>query len=443
MGTRRYRELKLLTYPGDGRIIVPGAGTGGSDVVIRSSIPPPFTSGWMSDATNFPPFPQGQGDVGCQMSSFKTFYKSEGTGPYKVQGLARRYEGRLHSYYWAQSSAAAKAAFSGAGDASFSHPDSLLAAGATAIARTTPTHPVAGAAVALAELRREGLPHVPTAAAVKLAAEQRKLLQRGFRNRSVGKVRPKDLGDEYLNYEFGWKPIVSDLRKFALSIKRSHEIVDQLNRDSGRNVRRRYRFPASVQDDIVYDAIDNSRAPFFEGDLGQCDVWMQGSLPPRLKIETKVTTERWFSGCYTYHVPPADTFYGKARRFEAYANKILGTRLTPEVVWNLAPWSWAADWFSNAGDVATNISSFSSDGLALRYGYIMESNTHEYIVSLDASVNLVSAPDTRIHIVETFGSKTMQRRYASPFGFGLTYDGFTPRQQAITVALGLTQGARL
>jgi hypothetical protein len=391
----------------------------------------------MTDANNAPAFPQalGASDVGCQMSSFKTFYKSTGTGPYEVQGLGRKYNGSLRTLAWNQGSFLQ----GGAVQASFSNPDSLFAAGGTAIARTIPTHPVAGAAVALAELRREGLPRVPTAATVKLAIEQRKLLKRGYRIRNAGKVSPSDLGDEYLNLQFGWAPIVSDLRKFAHSIKNAHAIVDQMERGSGQNVRRRYEFPTSTEVSQVQNEPNTSRTPAFSGDLGNCDTWMMGSGPATWDVNVEYQRKRWFSGCYTYYVPPADTFVGKARKYEAYANRILGTRLTPEVVWNLAPWSWAADWFLNLGDMATNFSYLGADGLAMRYGYVLESNTSTIHCNWTGKVNLTGASNTRISISESFGSKTMQRVWAYPWGFGFTFETLSPRQSAIVAALGISR----
>jgi hypothetical protein len=283
---------------------------------------------------------------------------------------------------------------------------------------------------------------VPAASTIKLLKEQKKLLDRGFKRRSAGKVRPADAGDEYLNWEFGWKPVLADLRAFARSIKDSHKLLDQIHRDSGQNVRRRYEFPVTSNSSVLQDVPGTSLTPSFDEGLGNCDVWMMGSGPSHFKLTTEYTKKRVFSGCYTYYVPPAEDFVGKARQYETYANMLLGTRVTPEVVWNLAPWSWAADWFTNAGDVISNYSQFGSDGLTMRYGYITEKITCSATATLSCSVNLRGAPNTAIALSETLGSTTTQRRYASPYGFGLTFDGFTPRQQAITVALGLTRGQR-
>lgn len=100
----------------------------------------------------------------------------------------------------------------------------MVALGTTAIARTIPTNSVASAAQFLGELR-EGLPAVPG-------------------SNLIGKSgSPSAYADEFLNYSFGIKPLLSDLQKFAEAGRTSVKVIDQLKRDSGRLVRRRYTFP--------------------------------------------------------------------------------------------------------------------------------------------------------------------------------------------------------
>jgi len=119
------------------------------------------------------------------------------------------------------------------------------------------------------------------------------------------------------------------------------------------------------------------------------------------------------------------------------AKKLLGFDITPEVLWELVPWSWAVDWFTNVGDLIKNVSAFSTDGLVMRYGYIMEHSI---------------ARDTYIHIGPTgfrsqsvfcepytFVCETKLRRRATPFGFGLNLEALTGRQKSIIAALGLTR----
>lgn len=122
----------------------------------------------------------------------------------------------------------------------------------------------------------------------------------------------------------------------------------------------------------------------------------------------------------------------------AEANKLLGTRLTPEVLWNLAPWSWAADWITNTGDVLHNISMFAQDGLVLRYGYVMEETIIERTWTLHG-VGFKSSPGP-YNFSSTLREIHKVRRKATPFGFGVSEEAFTPRQYSILAALGMSRG---
>jgi len=154
-----------------------------------------------------------------------------------------------------------------------------------------------------------------------------------------------------------------------------------------------------------------------------------------LTVET--VTKRWFSGAFTYHLPSGyDSRDGMARK-ALFAKQVLGVRLTPETLWNLAPWSWAVDWFTNAGDVLHNLSHWQSNGLVMRYGYIMETisvkHTYTYEPPAGYTGGKVVPPLVLVTTVKT-------RRKANPFGFGLTWDGLSPLQKAIAVAVGLSRG---
>jgi hypothetical protein len=119
------------------------------------------------------------------------------------------------------------------------------------------------------------------------------------------------------------------------------------------------------------------------------------------------------------------------------AKKILGLSLTPDIVWNLTPWSWAVDWFSNTGDVISNLTDWATDGLVLRYGYVMEHTITSDTYTYSGNTGLIDG-NVRVPPL-TLVTETKIRRRANPFGFGITWDGLSPRQLAITAALGLTR----
>jgi len=287
----------------------------------------------------------------------------------------------------------------------------LNAKGSTAIARCLPTNPVSGLANFLGELKRDGLPHVPGQETLK----------------SKMKNPPKTGGSEYLNWEFALKPFFSDLQKFAKAVKNGDKIIAQYERDSGKGVRRRYEFP------IVETNQEVSSSPgCYPG--GGLNAYAFAS-PGVLRISSSTRTRTWFEGSFTYFLDSGSDYKSRANRALQIANKLYGVRITPELVWNLSPWSWAVDWVSNVGDLAHNVSAFQSDGLIMRYGYIMEETSATNTYALD--VHLKSG--ATYNLEQSFTTVSKIRKRATPYGFGLSYDGFSVRQWAIIAALGLTR----
>lgn len=291
-------------------------------------------------------------------------------------------------------------------------PDSFLdERGTTAIARTAPTNPVSSAATFLGELR-EGLPSIP-----------------GWKSRS-GLLDPKNLGSEHLNIEFGIKPLISDLQKFVEAAQKSDKILEQLERDSGKMVRRRYTFPPEIISDV--ETVQTGMFPVAFTSL-QTNQIGKGTLTTR----TKTTRKVWFSGAFTYYLPPKGTWM----RTLSEIDKLYGVEITPDTIWQLTPWSWAVDWFSNTGDVIKNVSNFASDGLVLRYGYVMCETKREVTQTWDGGVYYTyGGPLTPLRLEDKFAVIAKQRRAATPFGFGLNLSALTGRQAAIVAALGMSRG---
>jgi len=293
--------------------------------------------------------------------------------------------------------------------------DLMIARGTTAIARTIPTNPVASAAQFLGELR-EGLPSVPG-------------------SHLIGSKSPSSLGDEYLNAEFGIRPIISDFRKFGEAARTSNKVIEQLKRDSGRLIRRRYTFPVerSVETTVVQSAAGG--VPAHRQLAPNC----YQSVGPMYRTREE-TYRFWFSGAYTYAYVDGDSAVDRARAAEQRLNRLFGVRINPELLWELAPWSWAVDWFSNTGDVIHNLSALSSDSLVLRWGYIMCHYTCR---------DTYSAPTTllrgggRSPQKQTFVTDVKKRLRATPYGFGLDLGSLTGRQWAILAALGMSRGNRM
>jgi hypothetical protein len=295
------------------------------------------------------------------------------------------------------------------------HPSDIFdlnAFGSTAIARCTPTNPVADLSTFLGELH-EGIPRLVGSDFFK------------------GRARlAKSAGSEYLNLEFGWKPLVADVRKFARAVRDRDAILAQYVRNSGKVIRRRFRTPP-----IVEVTVEHSSG---EVPVPVLVTQLYDDYHGDLTITTTHTTSRWFSGGFTYYLKDSLLDGPRRKGWFQKANHLLGIRLTPETLWNLTPWSWAADWFANAGDVYHNIGAFQSDGLTMAYGYVMEQRSIRRNYSL-TGIRYKSFPDP-VNFEQTLVTTTKKRVQATPYGFGLNpLVDFSSRQQAIVAALGLSR----
>jgi hypothetical protein len=337
-----------------------------------------------------------------------------GSGMYKIitiTGPAWAIDARAYSFPPSESSTDAQ----------------IDALGATAIAKCKPTRSQADIGVAIGELVREGIP--------KLAVSQWKTRAR---NLKAGKeVSPEGaVADNYLAYQFGLAPLGQEIGNFAAQVIRADQLLAQYERDAGRVVRRRFEFPTKHE---------TSQATVAASDSPWIGSPQAGSLNPALTPSQRgevirvreITQKRWFSGAFTYYLPSWYDARNEMSRKALLAKEVLGVDLDPEVIWNLTPWSWAVDWFSNAGDIVSNAASMLEDGLIMRYGYMMEHTiVKDTYTRAYGNVFLGSGGfDSSVTLV----TETKIRRRANPFGFGLTWDGLSTFQKSILAALGISR----
>lgn len=329
---------------------------------------------------------------------------------FNAPGAGEDYIGHMLPSY--QSSA-------GAGYLAPSTDDELVVYGTKAIALARPVAPLSGFGVTLGELRNEGLP--------QMIGHNLKEILRGFRH------IPKAGSKEFLNWEFGWRPLWSDVMKTVKNVQHSDRIITQLYRDSGKPVRRRITLPmeSSVTVTNLDDGVGVSSYP----------PWPAGSFTgyagTRGVTDKTVTTTRdlWFSGSFTYFIPRDDSILSRSKRYLMEANRIAGLRPDPELLWNLAPWTWLTDWMLNTGDVIANATSFAIDGLVMNYGYMMEHKQErtEYSTRTSFSSGAVFSSS------QAWLRESKRRIRATPYGFGLNPSTFTSKQWAILAALGISR----
>lgn len=297
----------------------------------------------------------------------------------------------------------------------------LDAWGAKAVAITKPTNAAADLSVFLGELFREGLP--------KLIGASTGLWKE--RTKEARKVP----SEEYLNAQFGWMPIVRDMRSIANALYHADAVLRQYERDSGKLVRRKYEFPS--ESSLNFSTVFSNVVPWIPGGVSGDLLDPFSTARGTVYRQDSVERRRWFSGAFSYYLPPDYSSSDEMRRIALQAKKLLGLSLTPETVWNLSPWSWAVDWFSNVGDVLSNISDMITDNLVLQYGYMMEHTvqrrTYTYAGPTGAKTRDVRPSEV------SFVIETKLRQRANPYGFGLTWSGLSPFQLSILAALGISK----
>jgi len=297
----------------------------------------------------------------------------------------------------------------------------LNSLGTDAIARCSPVNPTTDLVTSVGEIVTDGLPK----AIGGVLGNWRHLSNRG---------KKAAIGQEYLNVEFGWKPFVNDLRGLCRGIIQAGPMMDTLERNSGKLVRRRYEFPISVVENTT--PLGGLRSVTYSPStnvLSDLDNLNKGQVYRR-EITAK---HQWFSGAFTYYVPPRDgSLRTDMARAVLFARKTLGISLTPDTVWNLQPWSWLIDWYSNADSVLRNWTNWALFNQVLWYGYIMEHSVHQYqyvftgptgIKGLSSCPSLTTVAETKV------------RRAATPYGFGVSQASLTTRQKAILAALGIAR----
>jgi hypothetical protein len=295
--------------------------------------------------------------------------------------------------------------------------------GAIAISLCKPTSPASDVATFVGELYRDGLPTLPALHSLK---------DRIFSAKSAG--------NEYLNVQFGWKPLVSDVKKIAESIHKADKILGQYERDAGKGVRRKFTFPTVT---TVEERPISGDQPHPIGPPLGCFSDYNG----RLTCTRTTVTQSWFSGMFTYYLPSDYDSRRKVVRQALLARKLLGISPTPDVLWELTPWSWMIDWFGDFGRVMSTISDFAASGLVMRYGYIMQRVRITDTYTLDGVSTKNSRPDgsyteTPVETSLSFTTISKTRRKADPFGFGLKWADFSPFQLSILGALGMSRGSR-
>jgi hypothetical protein len=198
----------------------------------------------------------------------------------------------------------------------------------------------------------------------------------------------KKIASGNLNYQFGWKPLLSDLSglmNLQSSVDKRATHLSRLYAKGG----------MKVKTEKARNTLDQSgwTTVAFPGDGSTAQAQYSGFA------------ERWQTSSWvpSYDpregIPPINEIRQRAFR------SVLGLTIDLSTIWNALPWSWLIDWFSDVGDflaVKRNICGFVPGPVWQMYHF--EYNTKYRYVNGTVSKSLPSY--TRIRKERTAGSAT-------------------------------------
>jgi hypothetical protein len=189
----------------------------------------------------------------------------------------------------------------------------LTPLGTVAIARCKPTNNVADLAASVLEIFTDGLPKMIGASAWKSRT-----------------AKAKAAGDEYLNYEFGWLPLVGDIRSASYAIANAEKILRSYEHNSGQVVRRRYEFPVEKTESTTL--VGQGEGVLYTGEYYPGLMYDATKPLPPLYKRSRFYRKTWFSGAFTYHLPV--DYYSRDQLTQANGRlkHLLGLEITPATV---------------------------------------------------------------------------------------------------------------
>jgi hypothetical protein len=297
---------------------------------------------------------------------------------------------------------------------------------------TAPKLEKAGLGVALAELR--DVPRMLKTTS-RFFHDTWKSLGGNFKTKTM---TPKGAADHFLNHQFGWRPFLKDLDDMCQTMSNSDTIIKRLQDENGQWIRNRATLVLEKTSTLFGQAnimpgflFPNTKFTYI------FDPWIVGT--PTYNIYDDYTHSVTSVGQFRYYRPEFDRANdtGYMARLNAIQRQltIYGIRITPSNVYKATPWTWAADWVSDAGKYVSRVNDMLVDSVACKYLYITErkERTRRIVVSIPFVNQTVS-------LSWTLRNKTIQREEgSSPYGFGLSMSNLSARQLAIAGALGLTR----
>jgi len=307
-----------------------------------------------------------------------------------------------------------------------------------------------------ASLMRQSVPAQSEINLLRIAAEQREfgLLLRAsnYRPRSVSEA-----AGAYLNYVFGVKPTISDLK----SVSEAVLVWDTHIRRYIRAERHRLRRKRSVdlgtktqsgtfigRPGSGFDVIQGFGGVTVKYGMLYPSFYRQANYPFNVTLRWACTSTQRLSqfATFEYFVPRPADLLSRLSRYRQLAESVVGGGLDVPTAYELTRWSWLVDWFVDIGGllryqqtVSDNQIVATASGYSVFQDFLWQLTYCDLypVVSTEKAGVVSFSPQT-----VTATARTHVRRPGNPYSIGPTWD-LSQQQWAILGALGLARSSNV
>lgn len=276
----------------------------------------------------------------------------------------------------------------------------------------------------------------PTRSREQIVSETRR---RHARLRGLSKEDAAAAASDYLAYIFGAAPNIRVMDDLAEQITKTRRIAEVVSRQGWRRMRRRR---------AVHNFAD-SKSITTHGNWLHTATGNQWMLTGPLTKTTSVSQNAWWSGSFRMPTSDTDTWLDQCSNFFERLDIVAGLGVDIKMTWDLIPFSFVADWFSNTGSFIENREVIRDYNIVCEYGYIM---CHTRTEHRGKAVGFIQKYPQTATSLSYFGAKgascsytklteVKQRAACSSYGFRTDFSALNPFQWSALTAIGVVSAA--
>lgn len=306
-------------------------------------------------------------------------------------------------------------------------PTNLVPWGSIGWNRALPVRDVGGVARFLGELRE----------APAMIIHTRDFLKQFWLQPKYKDFSRSDWANAYLEAQFGWAPVIKDLLGFLTLGEKVDKAMRYLVKNNQKPIRKEFDlYNAEESYDLGHTSDDFGylrpllTTQLYKSFNGACHDF-------RLRVKKRI----WFSSKWIFYFSKEELNTPAFRN--NLRNQLSGVIPDMLTIYQLIPWTWLIDWFTGMGRVVANLALSAKYRQVARYAYVMCEESHTVVTTASQYVRYgthsssSSLPYTMVQAVGETELTYKQRAAASPYGFGIAWELFTPYQLSILVALGI------